>query len=222
MSVPSASLELRRGELVLTTATAVAALAGLGIQLGLALADPGPAGVAHATVRYLSYFTILSNLLVALACGLALVGRGTAVGAFVGRPSVRTAIVLYIVVTGLVWSALLARYYHPHGVRWCTNALMHYAVPVLYPALWIAYVPHGRLVWSDAARWLIFPAAYLGWTLARGAWSSEYPYGFVDVGQLGMTAVLRNATGLFVVFLVLGLGLVAIDRWLGRRATRAA
>jgi hypothetical protein len=133
---------------------------------------------------------------------------------------VRAAIVVYIVVTGVVYWLLLAGQVERHGLGVWTNALLHTVTPILYPLTWLVYGTHGRLRWSDAARWLIVPGVYLVWTLARGSWSQEYPYAFVDVGQFGMAAVLRNALGLFLVFLVLGLGLVAIDRRLGRGRAR--
>jgi hypothetical protein len=198
----------------LAAIVAAAACTGLIVQLVLSLAraetDP-----IHTVVRYLSFFTIVSNLMVALTCAAPLAAPASRAGRFFAGPGVRSAVLLYIAVTGIVWLVLLAPHYDPQGLAWWSNALLHYVVPVLYAVAWLAGA-HGSLAWSDSLRWLVVPAAYLVWTLARGAWASEYPYGFVDVDELGMAAVLRNAAGLTAVFLLLGLVVVAIDRGLGR------
>jgi hypothetical protein len=70
---------------------------------------------------------------------------------------------------------------------------------------------------------LAFPAAFLGWTLVRGAWLHEYPYPFIDVDTLGFAVALRNAAAIALLFVAAGLLLVAVDRCLpctlrGRRA----
>lgn len=46
----------------------------------------------------------------------------------------------------------------------------------------------------------------------------EYPYPFLDVDQLGWPKVMANSAGVLALFVVAGLVLVALDRWLGRRA----
>jgi hypothetical protein len=208
------SIDERRGERLVMALTALAAGAGVVIQTAASLHHAGVAAIAPTSVRTFSYFTILSNVMVALTCAHALLGRGAG---FLGRPGVRAAIVVYIMVTGLVYWLILAGHIAPQGVYFLTNTLLHIVVPILYPVAWLVYGAHGRLVWTDAARWLVVPGAYMAWTLARGAWSGEYPYGFVDVNQLGIGAVLRNALVLSLVFVVLGLIVIAIDRALARR-----
>jgi hypothetical protein len=214
MSTGFASVEQRRAERPLMAITGLAAAAGVALQLYLAFTSARYAGVAATTVRYLSYFTILSNVMVALTCGHALLGSSAG---FLGRPTVRAAIVVYIVVTGVVYAVLLGPHIVLQGPYVWSNALLHDVTPILYPLVWGVFGAHGRLRWGDASRWLIVPLVYMVWTLARGAVTDVYPYDFVDVSRFGMSAVLRNALGLCAAFLVLGLVVVAIDRALGRR-----
>jgi hypothetical protein len=215
MSNSVASLEQRRGERLLMAITALAAGAGLILQLWLTLSHRVD-GVAPTAVRYLSYFTIVSNLMVLAASAHAVFGDPAG---WLARPAVRGAIVVYIVVTGVVYAVMLApNLPPPQGLFAWTNRFLHHVTPIAYPLVWLIHGERGRLVWSDAARWLIVPLVYFGWTLGRGAWSSEYPYAFVDVTQLGMAAVLRNGGGLLVGFGVLGLLVVAIDRALSKLA----
>ncbi len=107
---------------------------------------------------------------------------------------------------------MLSALWSPRGAQWLADILLHYVVPVLYLSWWAGCAPHGRLKWSDALRWLLFPLAFLAWTLARGAWVHEYPYPFVDVDALGVAIVARNVCAIAALFLMGGLVLVAFDR----------
>lgn len=179
-------------------------------------------GPVLATVRYASYFTILGNLLVTAVATIAAFDGAGRVGAFLARPRTRACAALYIGVTGIIYVVILRHLWQPQGVQWWADAGLHYATPVLYLAWWLACVPHGGLRWGDVPRWLLFPLVYVLWSLARGAVVHEYPYPFIDVGQLGLAVVLRNAAGILVLLLALGALLVAADRALGRRPAVAS
>jgi hypothetical protein len=210
-----ATLDQRRGERLLMALTALAAGAGLGLSLVLSITHRVD-GVAPTAVRFVSYFTILSNLMILATSAHAVLG---APGGWLARPMVRGALVVYIVVTGVVYAVMLApNFPAPEGLFAVSNALLHYVTPIAYPLVWVIHGAHGRLVWTDAVRWLSVPMGYFGYTLGRGAWTAEYPYGFVDVAQLGMAAVLRNGVGLLVGFALLGVVVVAIDKGLSRLA----
>ena len=70
------------------------------------------------------------------------------------------------------------------------------------------------LSWKDAVSWLVYPGVYLVYVLARGAVSGLYPYPFVDVNVLGYGGVLARAAGFLLVFLGMGLLVVAVGRWI--------
>jgi len=53
--------------------------------------------------------------------------------------------------------------------------------------------------------WLIYPLAYLFYTLIHGAVSGFYPYPFVNVDKLGYGKALLNCLGVTVFFVVLSL-----------------
>ena len=61
--------------------------------------------------------------------------------------------------------------------------------------------------------WLLYPAIYLVYLLLRGALFGLYPYPFIDAGELGYPRMLINASLFFVIFLGLGLLVVALGRW---------
>jgi hypothetical protein len=172
-------------------------------------------GPLFATVRFFSYFTILSNLLVLLVTASFAFAPGSAFGRWFARPVVRGGVALYIGVTLSIYATILHALWEPQGAQWWADSGLHYAVPVLYLAWWIFGVPHGALRGSDTLRWLVFPFAYVCWVLLRGAWVHEYPYPFLDLGVLPPLTVLRNCLGMFGLFLLFGAVLVLIDRWRG-------
>jgi len=198
--------------------TATAAWVGLVLQLVLLIAATrNTIGPALATLQFFSYFTILSNLLVALVCTFTVVGRPTTARQFLTKARVRGAVALYIAITGGIYFTVLRHLWQPQGAQWVADALLHYVVPCLYLIVWLVSGPRG-LTWSDALRWLLFPLGYFIWIIARGAWLGVYPYSFTDVGALGFFSVLRNVALLFALFLVVGLSLIAVDKALGRRS----
>jgi hypothetical protein len=192
---------------------AAVAWSGLMLQYWLILWS-GP--IAYATVRYFSFFTILSNLLVAVVATSVVTGGNWAPLRFWRQPRVRGLAALCIAVTCLIYTTILAGHWHPQGPQLIADRVVHYLVPFLYLFWWVALLPHGALVWRDALRWLLFPLVFLLWTLLRGAVVHEYPYPFVDAGQLGYAVVALNALMVGAVFVVLGLGLIAIDRAMAR------
>lgn len=168
-------------------------------------------GVGLGTLRFITYFTILSNIAVALVAFTATTGRP----GFFAQARVRGAVALYIGVTGSIYFFILRHLWQPQGAQWWADTGLHYAVPLAYWAWWLAGVPHGALRWRDVAGWLLFPLGYVIWVFLRGAWVGEYPYPFIDVGQLGWARVGVNALGVMGVFVVLGLVVVGLDHVLG-------
>lgn len=201
---------------VFAIVVAAVAWSGLLLQYWLILWS-GPMG--YATVRYFSFFTILSNVLVALVATSAATGGNGAPLRFWRKPRVRGLAALSIAVTCLIYATVLAGHWHPQGPQLIADRMVHYVVPFLYLFWWVLLLPHGTLVWRDALRWLLFPLVFLAWTLSRGAVVHEYPYPFMDVDRLGYGSVLINSVVVGAVFVVLGLGLVAADRVLARHVS---
>lgn len=174
-------------------------------------------GVALGTLRFVTYFTILSNIAVALVAFTAATGRR----GFFAQARVRGAVALYIGVTGSIYFFILRHLWQPQGAQWWADTGLHYGVPLAYWGWWLACTPHGALRWRDLGGWLLFPLGYVVWVFLRGAWVGEYPYPFIDVGQLGWVRVGVNALGVMGVFVVLGWVVVGLDRVFGRQRKRA-
>lgn len=208
----------KSGVRLFAAVVALVAAAALMLQYVLLLRLAAPTvGIGFATLRFFSYFTILSNVLVLLAAGSVAVGWRSRLAEFSSRPRVRAGVALYIGMTGLVYFAILRHLWQPQGAQWWADTGLHYAVPLLYLGWWLSGSRHGELRWRDLPRWLLFPLAFLLWSFLRGAWVHEYPYPFIDVDALGLVTVLRNAMGILLLFVAFGALLIGIDRLLAGR-----
>ena len=166
----------------------------------------------QAVGRFFIFFTILTNLLVAISLTFILLKPNSSVGKFFAKPSTVTAITLYIFIVGLVYNIILRRLWQPIGLQLLADELLHVAVPVLFIIYWIFFVEKGSLKWKNCFSWLLYPVAYLFYALIRGYIEGFYPYPFLDLNELGYQRVILNCLGLTIVFIVIGFLLIAIDK----------
>ena len=168
------------------------------------------------TLRFASYFTILSNVLVLVHGALAATWPRRALGRWCLRPAVRGALLLYILITALVYHLLLAGRWHPHGLVLLADTLLHTVVPALYALGWLWLAPARGLRWHYIGAWLLVPVLYFFWAMLLGRLLHVYPYPFLNLARLGLPLLLRNAIGLLAAFALLGALLVLLDRGLLR------
>jgi len=189
---------------------ALLVLIALALQIVVAVRVPGlppsvgtgmvaGSSLAGRIIRVLSFFTILSNLL----CGIV----SAQLAARPGRDgtawrALRLAALVGITVTGIVYSTVLAAIHEPHGsVETTVNIIVHYVVPILMVAGWLAFGPRPRIDRATVLRSLLFPLLWFAYTLVRGAIWGWYPYPFVAVTSHGYPRVVLNA---LVITLVIG------------------
>ena len=187
------------------------------LQYGVTLADNPDSSAGELTLNFFSYFTILSNILVALALTAPVVAPNSRLGRWSASEGMRAAVAMYIAVVGLTYHFLLADVWDPQGWLLVANTLLHYVMPLAFVIDWLAFTPKGRLRWVDPTKWLVPVLIYGAWTLLHGKLSGWWPYWFVDVDKLGLGRTVVYFAGLLVFFLIVGLIVVAIDRTFGRR-----
>jgi hypothetical protein len=193
-----------------TTAATIGWLAII-LQYWLVMSgDTGPDPLSR-TINFFSYFTILTNILVATALTASVLKPNS----FFDRPSVRTAITAYIIVVAVTYHLLLRDLWDPQGWQWLADITLHYVTPIQFVLDWLLFVPKREIPWKTALIALAYPLVYMAWTLWHGSWNGFYPYPFIDVSQIGLEKAFQNAGGMTVSFLVLTLLLIAIGRVLG-------
>ncbi|WP_244932105.1 Pr6Pr family membrane protein [Nocardioides sp. W7] len=195
--------------------TGVVAVTALVLQLVLVVQGGGvldersEPGLAVRLGRLVSYFTIQSNLLVAVAA-ITLARYPS----YDGRwwRALRLAGLVGITVTGLVHFVLLRPLLDLTGWDWAADKLLHMVVPALVVVGWLAFGPRPRVTLTEVRRALIWPLLWLAWTLAVGALTGWYPYPFLDVDAEGWPRVLAAAAMVTVLFLALFAAAYRIDR----------
>lgn len=163
----------------------------------------------EAVRRFFSYFTIQSNVLVAVTALAPAIGRGVDSRWWAVA---RLAAVVGITVTGVVHLLLLRPILHLTGVDWWADLLLHAVVPVLALVGWLVLGPRGRAERRDVAPALAWPVLWLVATLALGPVVHWYPYPFLDVSKHGLGSVLLVCLAVAVLFVGLAFGAVALDR----------
>lgn len=162
-----------------------------------------------------SYFTVHSTLLLVLAVLLAV---GSTV--LTGREPVwltgfRALATTYMVVSGVVFAALLANaeLFEYLFVVPLSSKVLHFVLP-LYAVADFALGPYRcRLPWSTAGAALVFPVLWAVYTMVRGRMAGWYPYFFLDPDLVGgYSAVGLYALGISGFVLLVAFTVVAVTR----------
>lgn len=198
--------------------TAFAAIIALTVWYGLALQFwvlvRTTGGWISATRSFFSFFTILTNLIVAVVVTVPLLWPSRVT--WFQRAEVRSATAVYIALVGIVYSLILRELWNPQGQQAVADFLLHDAVPLLYVIYWLVFVPKGSLRVSRAPRWLIYPLTYCGLSLARSAMTGWYAYPFLNAAALGYPRVLVNVAVLILGLFALSCAAIGIDKALAR------
>ncbi|MGW2599252.1 Pr6Pr family membrane protein [Streptomyces klenkii] len=172
--------------------------------------------------RLFSYFTVQSNLLVAVAFAW------SAQRAWTGRPAlsprITGAALLYISITGLVFHFVLsndssgfAMTSERTPLESVANQLLHTVTPLTAALDWLLLTAPGGFLLRHAWQWLAYPLFYLPFALVRGALldpgtEGRYPYPFLDVDLHGYDGIAVNAVTFGLAFYALALTLTLLDR----------
>jgi len=193
---------------------ATIALGGLVLQFWLMTKYPSSRGIGQTVIRFLSFFTIQTNILIAAYLLLPALTPMSRVGQLLSRPSQRTAVMSYSALVAIIYFLVLRNVGHDYGLERLADWILHYVTPAVFLIDWVAWVPKGRVPWSALARYLIYPALYGAWTLLYGAITGWYPYPFVNAAKLGYTQLAGNMVALACVVVSIPVMFLVIDRLL--------
>jgi hypothetical protein len=173
-------------------------------------------------VNFFSYFTILSNVFatVILIWGaINLIKRH--------KPThredvIRSAAVLYMTVTGIVYAALLAGQNLGLLLPW-VNDVLHILMPIVVILDWLYLGPRSKLKLKQCAWLFIFPLVFLAYSLIRGPIVGWYPYTFLNPTKAGgYIGVALYSLAILVLFSLLGWSLVYSGNKLQPKAKKLA
>ncbi len=185
------------------------------------------ASIPETIIRFFSFYTILTNTLVAVCFTALLIQKGKW-HSFFSSAKTLTAITVYIVIVGAVYNLILRHIWQPQGLQLIVDELLHSVNPVLFLLFWLFFVKKtelksheaefssqghgGKIRFMDAFPWLLYPLMYLLYILIRGSFADWYPYPFIDVNQLGISKVLVNSLLLTLTFTVVSFLFIALGK----------
>ncbi|MGH3716908.1 MAG: Pr6Pr family membrane protein [Micromonosporaceae bacterium] len=206
--------------------TFVIALAGLVLQLWLAMDRPlfpGRYATPIAVWNILSYFTIWSNILVAVVAYL-LARDPARQGEWFSV--LRLSGLTMITVTFLVYAVVLASIWKPIGWYKVADQTLHYSVPIIVVVGYLLFGPRPYLTRAALGWSLLIPVVWLAYTLVRGPFITYadggvtrhfYPYHFIDVDVIGYGQAFVNIVGVMLLMLLVGAAYWLLDRKLPAR-----
>ena len=168
--------------------------------------------VPETLFRFFGFFTIDTNILVALCFTFIFFRNKSWIGRFFAKATTITAITIYITIVGIFYNIILRSTWNPQGLQKAVDELLHSGIPVLFILFWLLFVPKEELKWKNAFPWLIYPVLYMAYGLIHGAITKFYPYPFVDVNELDYNKALLNTGGILLVILLLSLALIATGK----------
>ena len=124
----------------------------------------------RSAANFFSFFTIESNILAAfvlLILGCAhLITPNRKLGATL--EFIRGGATLYMTMTGVIYIILLSGYQQElqTTIPW-VNAVLHYIMPVVMLVDWLIHPPAKAISYKKALWWLLYPVAYLLYSLIR-------------------------------------------------------
>lgn len=171
--------------------------------------------------EYFSYFTITSCLLTAVVLTLSAIQltRGQAETKLLSLTRLTTAVSMVIV--GVIYNALLrggAPDPRDVGYDWpvLPNEIMHTYVPMLIFIEWLFTRTTIALKINQAFWVLVYPLAWLAFSIIRGIITGWWPYWFIDP-QYGIGTQLTWIVAISVMFTVLAVGFIPAQRALAKR-----
>jgi len=198
---------------------------GLVLQLALVLSRDSSEGAFAETpariVNYFSFFTVQSNVLVAVTTGLLALNLDRRSTVF---RVLRLDGVLCIAVTGVVFHLALASLQELTGWDALADFILHSLSPILAVLGWLVFGPRRQL--TPRIVWLavLAPIGWLAYALAYGALTTDrngndyYAYPFMNVQVHGYAVALLRCALVAALFLGLAFGALALDRRLPTRA----
>lgn len=159
------------------------------------------ADIPETIIRFFSFFTILTNILVSLYFTSRIsIFKNTSLSKLSNSGNL-TALTAFILVVGLVYQFILRGTWQPTGLQRIIDELLHSAIPLFVFLYWLKFANKTDLIFKNIKIWLWYPIGYFLYVIIRGHFSNFYPYPFVNVIEIGYSQVFINAVIISLFFL---------------------
>ena len=160
--------------------------------------------------NFFGYFTIQSNIIIAVAFAVTLVAAARRKRSDLGVSLFRGAATVYIATTGIVYNTLLTNVDVSANVQW-SNDILHKVIPAYAVLDWLLFSDRSKLLLRHVWWFLIYPAVWTIVVLVRGATDGWVPYPFLNP-DLGYGVVALYCLGVAVSIVLLGVLVIGMSR----------
>ena len=202
---------MRNALLVRVFALIIALIAWIGIGIHIEAQWRLTGSFLGAAWVLADYFTVTTNLLVAVVFSIIALLRPGTIG-----PRLLGFVTINIALVGVIYMLLLQGLVELTAGAAVANVLLHMVTPVLVPIFWLFCVPRGRLTLRDPFIWALYPIAYLVYALIRGAAQGHFSYPFINYIEMGITQVAITVVIITLAYLAAGWAMVLLDKRLAR------
>jgi len=189
----------------------------LGVRIYMKVTTSG-LSLLESMVQFVSYFTILTNLLITIYCTVQLLPRKKQpqTNLFL-MPETLTALTVLILLVGAVYHVVLKSIWNPEGLDMVTSEIHHTLVPLGTFAIWIFSTNNNLGHLKNLFTWLLYPILYFSFVVILGSFSGFYPYPFMNVAEVGIGRVMENSFYLLILMGALFLVFHFIEKKLLKR-----
>ncbi|MBE9048715.1 Pr6Pr family membrane protein [Pleurocapsales cyanobacterium LEGE 10410] len=170
-------------------------------------------GIFETVVRFFSFFTILTNILVAFVFTSLVLKEKKFLPKLLLKDGTLTAITIFILIVGVVYQIVLRGIWEPTGLQFIVDELLHTVIPLYMLAYWFFNVDKSDLKPKKVFIWLLYPLIYIVFILIRGGFSNYYPYPFLNVSVIGYEQAIVNIAVIFALSVILIVGLLFLGKF---------
>jgi hypothetical protein len=150
------------------------------------------ASITETIIRFFSFFTVLTNTLVALFFITIIFKLKQGPFKILSNQTALTAITTFILIVGLVYQFALRGIWQPTGMQYLIDELLHSIMPLYVLIYWLFTLDKSALELKPVFTWLLYPMFYLLLVFTRGYFSGFYPYPFLNIPEIGLINTLQN------------------------------
>lgn len=168
-----------------------------------------PISKIDRVIFYYSFFTVLSNIMLAIGCAILIFKPKCSTTWF---RVIRLCGLSGILITAIVYNIVLRPIHHPVPIMLLqvANECLHVIIPALGMLTWLIYGPFPRIDLKTIFYSFLVLSMYGVYIFVRGYLTGLYPYPFINVNQIGYEKALLACLAIVVLFL----GIVALLKFI--------
>lgn len=152
-------------------------------------------------IFYYSFFTVLSNIMLAISCLILVCKPTCSSGCF---NVIRLNGLIGILITMIVYNIMLRGIHRPPTLLLqFANESLHVVIPVLGLLSWLIYGPFSRITIKVVFYSFCSLVVYGGYIFIRGHITGLYPYPFINVNRIGYEKALLTVGAIAILFFIL-------------------